>query len=366
VALVSFDGARVTASEGDGRATVAVTRGGNLNLPFTVEFATVDNPTEVRCDDLTTTPGTAYARCDYSTSIDTLSFAPGETRKTFTVPLVDDAYVEGPENIQLMLLNPEGADLGDLRSILINVADNDSGAAPHPADSHAFYVRQHYLDFLSREPEQSGFDAWLGVLNRCPDAAADPACGRVSVSSGFFRSQEFQLKGFFVYRFYKSTLGRLPGYEEIIPDMRRVTGQTSVEVFAKKDAFTEAWAKRPDFKAIYPDSLSPAGFVDKLLQTAGITLSGAVTRDTLVADLQANRRTRAGVVRAVVEHPTVEAKEYNAAFVAMQYFGYLRRDPDAGGFNAWLGYLDAHPDDYATMVNGFVNSTEYRLRFSQP
>jgi hypothetical protein len=265
-----------------------------------------------------------------------------------------------------MLLNPAGADLGELRSTNINVADNDSGPAPHPADSHAFYVRQHYLDFLSREPEQAGFDAWLGVLDRCPDAAADPGCGRAAVSSGFFRSMEFQLKGFFVYRFYKSTLGRLPGYEEITPDMRRVTGQTSAEVLAKKDAFAEAWANRPDFKAVYPDSLSPADFVDKLLRTAGVAPSGAVTRDTLVADLRANRLTRAGVVRAVVEHPAVEAKEYNAAFVAMQYFGYLRRDPEAGGFNAWLSYLDAHPDDYATMVNGFVNSNEYRLRFSRP
>jgi hypothetical protein len=55
--------------------------------------------------------------------------------------------------------------------------------------------------------------------------------------------------------------------------------------------------------------------------------------------------------------------EFNRAFVAMQYFGYLRRDPDTDGFNAWLNYLNAHPDDFRTMVKGFANSREYTGRF---
>jgi uncharacterized protein DUF4214 len=112
--------------------------------------------------------------------------------------------------------------------------------------------------------------------------------------------------------------------------------------------------------------LTPADFVDKLLQTAGVTLTGAVTRDSLVSDLQARTKTRAEVVRAIVEHPAVDAKEFNGAFVAMQYYGYLRRTPEAGGYNAWLNYLNAHPTDFRTMVNGFMNSQEYRLRFGSP
>jgi hypothetical protein len=50
----------------------------------------------------------------------------------------------------------------------------------------------------------------------------------------------------------------------------------------------------------------------------------------------------------------------------MQYFGYLRRDPDIGGYNAWMQTINARPQDIRSMVNGFVNSTEYRLRFGQP
>jgi hypothetical protein len=52
--------------------------------------------------------------------------------------------------------------------------------------------------------------------------------------------------------------------------------------------------------------------------------------------------------------------------VAMQYYGYLRRTPEDAGYTAWLNYLNAHPTDFRTMVNGFMNSIEYRLRFGQP
>ena len=57
---------------------------------------------------------------------------------------------------------------------------------------------------------------------------------------------------------------------------------------------------------------------------------------------------------------------YHDAFVLMEYYGYLRRDPEAAGFNAWLNYLNAHPGDWRTMVRGFVNSVEYRKRFGNP
>jgi hypothetical protein len=50
-------------------------------------------------------------------------------------------------------------------------------------------------------------------------------------------------------------------------------------------------------------------------------------------------------------------------FVASQYYGYLRRTPDTVGYNSWVSYMNAHPADFRTMVNGFVNSQEYRLRF---
>jgi len=73
--------------------------------------------------------------------------------------------------------------------------------------------------------------------------------------------------------------------------------------------------------------------------------------------------TRAQVLRAIADSDEVLSLEFNRAFVAMQYYGYLRRTPEAAGYNSWLAYLTAHPTDSRTMVNGFMNSAEYRLRF---
>ena len=76
--------------------------------------------------------------------------------------------------------------------------------------------------------------------------------------------------------------------------------------------------------------------------------------------------TRALVLRAVVQSDEVGAAEYNSAFVAMQYYGYLRRAPEPGGYRAWLDTINANPADSRSMVNGFMNSEEYRLRFGRP
>lgn len=226
-------------------------------------------------------------------------------------------------------------------------------------DDGDFFVQQQYLDFLNRFPEPEGFAAWLGVLNKCGSDAACTREQRIEVSASFFRSEEFYSKGYFAYRFYRASLGRRPLYAEIVPDMRSVTGATPEEVKAKKAAFTNAWVQRDEFKRLY-DGLAPAAFVDKLAQTAGVTLAN---RQKLVDDLTAGSISRADVVRAVVESPEVEKKEYNGAFVAMQYFGYLRRDPEPAGYEAWLRVIERNPEDYRTMVQGFMESTEYRNRF---
>jgi glucose/arabinose dehydrogenase len=365
----------VPATEESTIAAVEVTRSGDASGAATVEYRTVDDPAAVPCDPTVRRPdnspypqGTAYARCDYATAAGTLTFAPGETRKSFIVSIINDGHAEPDETFRVELRNPAGATLGAQSTTTINISDNDSTNAPNPvyeSFNTDFFVRQQYLDFLSREPDADGLAAWLRVLRECSDVNQNPACDRITVSSSFFRSTEFQLKGYFVYLFYKVSLGRIPRYAEIIPDMASVTGATAGEVFAKRDAFAAGWLARPEFKTLYPGTLTPAEFVDKLLQTAQVTLSGTVTRSTLVADLQAGRKTRAEVLRAVVEHPSVDAKEFNEAFVAMQYFGYLRRDPDPEGYNNWLAYLNANPSDFRTMVRGFLYSTEYLLRFGK-
>ena len=361
--FVQFSAATYQSSEAAVGAQVTVTRTGDLSSAVTVDYATIDNPAQIRCDEVVANNGAAFARCDYASTIDMLTFGPGETSKTFTIPLVDDAHVESAETIQLSLLSAVGGNIGTQRTATLTITDNDTAGGANPIFNSPFFVRQHYLDFLSREPEPTGLAAWLNVLNNCSDVNNNPACDRLTVSASFFGSQEFRLKGFFVFKFYRLTLGRLPTYDEIVRDMRSVTGQTDEEVFAKRNAFTTAWVLRQDYRERL-DLLNNSDFIDRLLRNVNIDhLSGAVTRETLLTDLIQSRKTRTEVVRALVEHPDVDAKEFNGAFVAMQYYGYLRRTPEPTGYQNWLNHLNTNPTDFRTMVNGFMNSVEYRLRF---
>jgi len=88
-------------------------------------------------------------------------------------------------------------------------------------------------------------------------------------------------------------------------------------------------------------------------------------RNSLVAGLNATTLTRAQVLRAVAETEELQTREFNAAFVAMEYFGYLRRDPDTSGFNFWLNKLNTFNGNFrnAEMVKAFLAASEYRQRF---
>ena len=117
---------------------------------------------------------------------------------------------------------------------------------------------------------------------------------------------------------------------------------------------------RPAFAAQY-GSLSNSAYVDALINTAAVNLGN---QQALVDGLNSGSLTRAAVVRQIAESGEVYAKYYNQAFVVMEYFGYLRRQPD-GSYLAWIDVLD-QSNDPRGMVTGFVNSTEYRQRFGPP
>ncbi len=238
----------------------------------------------------------------------------------------------------------------------------------NPIDDTGFFVRQQYLDFLSREPDPSGFNAWVNVLENCPNQFnTDPnspsaACDRLIVSASFFLSTEFQIRGAVIIRSYLAAYGRLPTFREFTRDLSSIGGATDEEALANRARYPDDFIQQPEFSAIY-DSLSNAAYVDRLLTNAGVTLTN---RDQLVADLNAGTKTRAQAFNEIVDSQQFTRAAFNRAFVLSEYFGYLRRDPDAAGFQAWLNYLNANPTDFRTMVNGFVNSIEYRNRFGQP
>ena len=227
-----------------------------------------------------------------------------------------------------------------------------------------FFVQQQYIDFLGRMPDSTGFANWVATLSACPDGGfgenLNPSCDRVHVSAGFYLSLEFQGRGYFAYRFYDAALGRRPLYTEFIPDMQKVGGaQSPDQEIISKNQYMNDFVQKPEFKAIY-DALSNQGYVDKLEQTAGVTISN---KADLVAALNGGTQTRAQVLRTFVESTPVFNKFFNRGFVTMQYFGYLRRDPDSIGFTNWVNTLDADPSNFRHMIFGFIFSTEYLNRF---
>ena len=226
----------------------------------------------------------------------------------------------------------------------------------NPIDQTDFFVRQQYLDFLNREPDPPGFAAWQAVINNC--ASGDTNCDRVHVSEAFYKSPEFAERGYFVYRFYPVSFGRKPDYAEFIRDLPRVSGfLTTDQLEAAKVAFINDVMARSAFVTKY-NSLDNTNYVNTLLGTAGVT---SANRQPWIEALNGGTKTRAQVLREIVESSEVYQKYYNQAFVVMQYFGYLHRDPDALYLN-WIQVLDGGASS-RDMVSGFANSAEYRLRF---
>ncbi|HEX8098531.1 MAG TPA: Calx-beta domain-containing protein [Pyrinomonadaceae bacterium] len=349
---VQFTSPSYSANEGDGSAAVTVTRTGDESVPVTVDYLTTD--------------GTAQQRTRYTTASGTLSFAAGETSKTFSVLVTDNAITDGSQTINLTLSNPSsGASLGVNSTALLTVNDNDAGTSnTNPSDGAQFFVRQHYLDFLNREADAGGLGYWSGQITQC---AANTPCvndRRVDVSNAFFYEQEFQETGAFVYRVYKAAFGQRPTYAQLVPDRSRVVGGAQLD--ASKNAFTGLFISRSAFTTMYPDGLAAEQFVDALNANTGASLTPP-QRDALAGGLKAGTESRASVLRKVAENSTFIDREYNASFVLTQYFGYLRRDPEPGGFDFWLGQISRFPirnvGAQHALVCSFITSREYQERF---
>jgi uncharacterized repeat protein (TIGR01451 family) len=371
--------------EGEGSANLTVTRSGNTSASATVRYVTNDTSGSNGCN---VSNGSASSRCDYSTATGTVTFAAGETSKTIRILIVDDSYAEGSESFTVSLTDPNSSSLGPPTSATITINDNESTNGVNPIDQANFFVRQHYVDFLNREPDALGLAFWSNQLTSCGTDAACIELRRINVSAAFFLSIEFQETGYLVYRMYKAAYGTpttapVPvNFNEFLPDTQQIgkgviVGQTAWEqvLETNKQAFAADFVTRPRFIASHPTTLTPAQFVDALFANAGVTATTA-ERDAAISEFagavtSADMAARARVLRSVAEHSTLTLQEFNKAFVLMQYFGYLRRNPndapdaDFGGFDFWLGKLNQFNGNFvnAEMVKAFLVAGEYRQRF---
>lgn len=261
-------------------------------------------------------------------------------------------------------------------------------------DDSDFYVQQQYVDFLNRMPDPGGFTFWNGQITGCGGNSSCIEVQRVNTSGSFFLSIEFKETGYLVERTYKTSYGTPNGtstlggpahdipvpvvrFSEFVPDLKAI-GQGVVvlqagweaALEANKVAYFAAFVQRTRFTTDYPGTMTPAQFVDKLNTNAGNPLS-ASELTTLTDEHTAGTKTRAQVLRQVAEHPNLVSAEFNKAFVLMQYYGYLRRDPNSGqdtdytGYEFWLNKLNLFNGNFLTaeMVKAFITSIEYRDRF---
>jgi hypothetical protein len=244
-------------------------------------------------------------------------------------------------------------------------------------DDSKDFVTTHYDDFLSRDPDDPGRDFWTHNIEQCGDDTNCRRLMRINTSAAFFLSIEFQQTGFFIERLYVETFGRLPRLSEFLADVKTISEGVVVgqpgwqdKLEANTQAFVNDWVQHPAFVALY-GQMTNAQFVDALLANSGVKLTDA-QRSALITGLNDGTQTRAQVVRQIAEDNAFSHREYNRAFVLMQYFGYLRRDPDDApdgnmrGFNFWLSKLDQFGGNYvnAEMVRAFIESAEYRNRFT--
>ena len=228
------------------------------------------------------------------TNVDTNNFY------TVTPSLVN--YQFGPESRSFSLL----ANMTDA----VFTATRDSVSSGNAIDSADYFVRQHYLDFLGREPDDSGFNFWSDQMLQCGTDAGCLERRRINVSAAYFLSIEFQQTGGLVDGLYRASYGRRPLFAEFMPDTAIVARGVVVGsagwpelLAANKQAFVNAWVQRAEFRAAY-DGLANAGYVDRVISHTGVIFSQS-ERDALVSGLNSGSSTRAGVLRQIAENQTL-------------------------------------------------------------
>ena len=359
---VRFDAATFNVVESARTVQVGVTRTGDLSGEVSVDYSTSD--------------GAATDRSDYTTARGTLRFAPGEAAKSFHISLTDDRVVESDEWLALTLhdLRGNAVFVAPASAQLIIGDDDEHPGTTNPIDDSSFFVRQHYLDFLGREPDAEGLQFWTQEIEQCGADAQCREVKRINVSAAFFLSIEFQETGFLVERVNRLAYERRVPYRSFAREARELgegvvvgQGDWRARLDANQRAYAEEFTATAAFQEEFPESLTPAQYVERLNARATGALS-TVEFAALVAGLEAGTETRGSVLLKVADDEDFRRREFAPAFVLMQYLGYLRRDPDEEGYNFWLAKLEQFNGDFvrAEMVKAFLDSDEYRRRFHKP
>jgi hypothetical protein len=353
-------------------STVNVLRAGSTSGAATVDFVTTD--------------GTATQKADFTIARGTLNFAPGEVSKALNILISEDSKIEGLETFTITLSNPTGgAGVGPIGTATIRITDDFGEPTTNVNDDPASFVGQHYHDFLNRQHDPAGLAFWVNQITSCGGDQECIAIRRINTSAAFFLSIEFQETGFFVIRAQRAAFGRKSDtaasrfmYQEFMRDARPlgegvIIGQpgADAQLEANKQAYATEIVTNAAFIARFPIGLSAEQYVDALFDSAMVTPTSSERQTAITAFGSGATSGRVAALRSVIDSASLITAELNPAFVLLQYYGYLRRNPtDApdgndDGYQFWLAKLNLFGGDFinAEMVKAFILSGEYRDRF---
>jgi uncharacterized repeat protein (TIGR01451 family) len=389
-ALITLSQSNYNVNESTGFVTITVNRTGDLSVPVSVDYATDDTGSSNVCSTLNS--GMASARCDFGLTLGTLKFAATETQKTFVIPITQDSYTEGLEmfTVNLSNLTGTGAAFATPSSATVTISDS-AAPAPNASDDADAFVRQHYRDFLHREADPAGLAFWTNQIASCGNDAGCRDIKRINVSAAFFLSIEFQQSGILVRSFYVAALDRpltnnMPAFVEFERDTQAVQrgvivgqGNWQQTLNDNRDAFMKDFVLRAEFVGLYPTTDTPTQYVDKLYMHAAVTPATPAERQAAIDEfigtthpsLAEDAGARGRALLRVTQNAAFQQREMNRSFVQMEYFGYLRRNPNDApdgnfaGYDFWVSKLNQFNGNFiqAEMVKAFIVSGEYRRRF---
>jgi len=247
----------------------------------------------------------------------------------------------------------------------------DPGAASqlsNPVDDLNFFVTQHFRDLVGRDPDRAGLDYWTTQFAPCGSRNDCIRTRRIDISAALFLENELSLTSAFVYGLYTSALGRRPRFAEFESDRNMVLNRSS-DPEAGRLALALAFVQRSEFQRRYPSAMKAKEFVSSLISFIPPANDNhpSLQRDPLIASYDGTDAGRAAVLTRTLASQALSDAEYNQRFVLMQYFSYLRRDPDETGYNFWVNVLKSKPtrdpEAARAMVCAFLNSAEYQGRF---
>jgi arabinofuranosyltransferase len=239
-------------------------------------------------------------------------------------------------------------------------------------DDRHFFVSQQYRDVMDRVADPTGLEYWAEHLKPCPPGTDCFNDSRVKISMVLFGADEVQETAFLVFRLNEAAFGAPPEFLDLKQDRRLLEAlhvndwRDPDDLIPAQRSFIEDWVRRVPFRTAYPDELSAEDFVNRLFDTARLKPFTQERQQQIVA-LGAGK-SRAEVLREVVETPEFKRREDDRARVLMQFMFQLRRDVDYKDvrYKEWLEKLNAgEPVDPRHVLCLILTSEEYQRRFGR-